>query len=232
MKQRKIPLNQLQERLGYQFNNKELLQTALTHRSASAQHNERLEFLGDAMLDSIISSELYLRYPKYNEGQLSHVRTRLVNKHFLAKIAHQLNLSEFIVLGPGERKNQGEKRESLLADCLEALIAAIYLDSHFTTCYEQVIRLFADDLNDIPDTAMLKDSKTRLQEYLQACGEDLPEYEIIRTTGPEHACHFYISCTAAGVSVTSEGNSRKSAEQQAAAKLLAHLLQKKPSTSE
>lgn len=220
----------LEEALGYSFRNPRWLTLALTHRSAAAEHNERLEFLGDALLEAIISIKLFSQYQQYNEGQLSRVRTSLVSGQSLTHLAHRFDLGKYLILGMGERKSGGRFRDSILADAIEALIAAIYLDGDFEQCSACVLRWFAEDLSHLPNNvARLKDPKSRLQEYLQSHNAALPAYAIISASGPDHARHFRVACTALGKSAEAEGSSRKIAEQSAAEALLAILKQEEHS---
>ena len=213
------PLAQLFERLGYVFNDEALIEAALTHRSAGGSHNERLEFLGDAVLDLVISDELYARVPQASEGGLSRLRASLVRRDSLADTALELDLGEFLKLGAGELRSGGFRRKSILADALEAIIGALYLDGGYAAARDCIARLFARRLAQLPDPDELRDAKTRLQELLQARGSERPEYEVAEVTGAPHEQHFEVTCRIAGLDVTTKGSgtSRRRAEQNAAA---------------
>lgn len=213
-------MDALQTALGYRFRDKQLLEQALTHRSHSAKHNERFEFLGDALLETIISIALYQRHPRTAEGDLTRLRASIVNREQLAELARSLKLGSLMQLGQGEMKTGGGRRDSILADALEALIAAVYLDSDFATCEAVTAAWFKPVLDALPDAQSLKDAKTRLQEFLQGRGLDLPQYAIVRESGPEHARIFEIEATSGEYCVSASGSSRKKAEQDAASALL------------
>jgi len=201
------------------FNDAGLLQQALTHRSAGSPHNERLEFLGDALVNLIVAESLYLAWPRADEGALTRARAELVRESALAVIARDLALGERLVLGPGEMKTGGHRRDSILADALEALVAAIHLDAGFEACKVVVLRWFAPLLAALPPPHKVgKDPKTRLQEWLQARQRNLPIYALVEETGDDHARIFKVSCTLAEPSLNTmgEGSSRRAAEQQAA----------------
>ena len=208
-------------RLGHSFADEALRDQALTHRSASSKHNERLEFLGDALLGQIISTQLYLRFPDASEGEMSRMRSSLVKERTLAELAAELQLGDVLHLGSGELKSGGFRRESILADALEALIGAVYLDAGFPVCEQMVLRLFSERLNLLPDTGTDKDAKTRLQEALQGARLPLPQYELLATYGEAHAQTFHVRCTLHdGSTAEGRGSSRRRAEQQAAEVLL------------
>ncbi len=211
--------------LGYVFVQPALCRAALTHRSAGADHNERLEFLGDAILNCSVARLLYDAHPEADEGALSRLRATLVSGETLAQIAAELGLGEHLRLGPGELKSGGFRRASILADALEALLGAIFLDSGFDATAAAVARIMAPRLSDLPAADALKDPKTRLQEALQARGVALPVYTLTAVAGDPHAQSFTVSCDVPvfGVSAVGEGASRRRAEQLAAAKLLALL---------
>ena len=215
----------LEKKLHYQFNDASLFEQALTHRSASGRNNERLEFLGDAVLDFVITEALYVSYPEADEGDLSRLRAALVRDASLASIAQELGIGEHLRLGGGERKSGGHRRESILADALEAVFGAVFLDAGFEAAKALIDKLFAERLAGLPHVDELRDPKTRLQEWLQGRKRELPAYELIEVTGEAHKQHFTVSCTVAEHSeVTSgEGSSRRNAEQQAAEKMLASL---------
>jgi ribonuclease-3 len=208
---------------GYQFKRRELLEQALTHRSHSrAANNERLEFLGDSVLSLIISNFIYQRFENASEGRLSRIRASLVKQDTLAGVAREIGLGDHIQLGGGELKSGGFRRASILADALEALIAAIYLDSDYAQAEKTVLHLFDDLLQAVDVGNSLKDAKTRLQEYLQGRQKSLPEYKVIQTNGKSHDQIFTVSCELTDLGLQSEGkgSSRKKAEQQAAHNIL------------
>ena len=215
-------MHPLEQALNYRFTDTALLTRALTHRSHSAKHNERLEFLGDALLETISSIWIYQNRRDVPEGDLTRLRATIVSGENLAAIARRLNLGQHLHLGSGELKSGGARRDSILADAVEALIAAVYLDSDYPTCEHITLALLKDDLSALPQTATrLKDAKTQLQEYLQGRGLPLPDYQITEESGPEHAREFQIEATSGDYRATAHGSSRKKAEQQAAANLLA-----------
>ncbi len=215
-------MDKLQKNISYQFKNIGLLKQALTHRSVGKNNNERLEFLGDSILGCIISGELYQRFPSINEGQLSRLRSHLVKGQTLAKIAKVINLSETLVLGQGEFKSGGFRRESIQADAFEAILGAIFLDSDYLTVKSVVLRLYKDLLNDTSPEDSLKDYKTKLQELLQKKGLSLPQYELINTKGQDHDAIFYVRCIISeyDLEVEREAKSIKRAEQACAESLL------------
>jgi ribonuclease III len=216
--------DRLEQHLGYRFTDTALLQKALTHRSAGSANNERLEFLGDAILGCVIAGELYQQFPKASEGRLSRLRASLVRRESLAEIARHLEIGQYLQLGPGERKSGGQRRDSIMSDTVEALFGAIYLDSDFTTCRQCILALFSTRLGELSETAVLKDPKTRLQEFLQARRQPLPEYAVIDVSGEAHAQFFRVSCRVEGCApATGEGVSRRQAEQDAAARILEQL---------
>jgi ribonuclease-3 len=215
----------LQKRLGYRFNDAKLLEQALTHRSAGSRNNERLEFLGDAILGGVIASELYRKFPSAKEGRLSRLRASLVRRESLADIAQALQLGDYLQLGAGERRSGGHRRNSIMSDALEALLGAIYLDGGYEPCSECICALFADKLGSLAETTVLKDPKTRLQEFLQAQHKALPNYTVLEVSGQSHAQMFRVECSVAGVeSSAGEGSSRRQAEQVAAENMLAQLM--------
>lgn len=204
---------------GHGFHDPGLLQQALTHCSAGSPHNERLEFLGDALLNQIVAEALYLAWPRADEGALTRARAELVRESALAGIARELAIGEHLVLGPGEMKTGGHRRDSILADALEALVAAIHLDAGFEACKCVVLAWFAPLLAALPPPHKVgKDPKTRLQEWLQARQRGLPVYALVEETGDDHARIFKVSCTLAepALNTMGEGSSRRAAEQQAA----------------
>lgn len=217
-------LNTLQQTLDYEFNNKQLLTLALTHRSAARNHNQRLEFLGDAALGLIMAEILYQRFPDSTEGELSQVRASLVNRSTLAAIARRLGLGDIIVLGLGEQKSGGEQRVSILCDALEALLGALYLDGGMQACTACIRRLFELQLAPGGEQQLRdsKDSKTRLQELMQAQALSLPFYKVQDILGDEHQQEFYVSCRVPLLkkAITGHGRSRREAEQHAAQQVL------------
>ncbi|MBI1421913.1 MAG: ribonuclease III [Gammaproteobacteria bacterium] len=215
-------LKKLETRLGYQFRHPDFLETALTHRSANKNHYERMEFLGDAVLNLVISAELYKLFPQATEGELSRLRAHLVKGESLSKIASELSLGDYLRLGSGELKSGGYRRKSILADVLESIIGAIYLDAGFAEAQAFIVRVFADKIVNAGQVKELKDPKTRLQEYLQAKALPLPTYEVVKTTGQAHNQHFEVSCsvTLLNEPVHGSGSSRRKAEQAAAEQVL------------
>lgn len=218
-------LDDLQHRLGHLFGEPALLRRALTHRSFGADHNERLEFLGDAVLGLAISTLLYQRFASSDEGDLSRVRARLVRQDSLHEVALKLGLPGCLRLGEGEARSGGASRASILADAFEAVVGAVYLDAGFPAALGVVQRLFADALASSDLQASAKDAKTELQEWLQGRKLALPAYAIVETRGHAHQQQFVVSCTVAalGVSAHGQGASRRAAEQQAARAVLATL---------
>jgi ribonuclease-3 len=210
------------KKLGYSFNNIELLNEALTHRSYAARNNERLEFLGDGILNFVIAHELYKLYPDVQEGDLSRLRANLVNRESLADIANQLDLGDVIKLGSGELKSGGFRRPSILADAVESVLGAVYCDGGFDACRELIVRLYASRLSSPPDLQSLKDPKTQLQELLQSRRLALPDYEVVDVSGHAHAQIFHVRCSIEqmNIKVTGEGKSRRKAEQKAAEKAI------------
>ncbi|MGH8033496.1 MAG: ribonuclease III [Luteimonas sp.] len=207
---------------GHVFADQDLLAQALTHRSAGAPHNERLEFLGDAVVGLIVAEALYRRWPKADEGALTRARAELVRESSLATIARILGIGGQLILGPGEMKSGGHRRDSILSDALEALIGAIYLDAGFAICRDVVLPWFDDAINHTPAGKVGKDAKTRLQEWLQARQRALPVYALISESGDDHAKLFRMCCTIAEplLSAEGEGVSRRVAEQAAAEAVL------------
>ncbi len=219
----------LQKRLGYRFIDAALLQQALTHRSSGKNNNERLEFLGDAILGAVIAAELYQRFPAASEGRLSRLRASLVRRESLAEIARELQLGEYLQLGTGERRSGGHCRGSILSDSFEALLGAIYLDNGYEACRNCILEQFAGKFDALDEITVLKDPKTRLQEHLQAQGRPLPEYLVLEVSGEAHAQRFRISCAVQGASpCAGTGNSRRNAEQEAAGKMLLQLASEQP----
>ncbi|MCB1710221.1 MAG: ribonuclease III [Halioglobus sp.] len=208
----------LQQALGHSFCDPALLTMALTHRSAGSRNNERLEFLGDSIINHIIADALYRRFPRAREGDMSRMRASLVKGDTLAEVARELQLGEYLLLGPGERKSGGYRRSSILADTLEALAGAILLDAGFERCQASVLGWFAVRLEQLVAGDADKDAKTRLQEYLQGRGSPLPEYELVGVAGDDHDQQFSVACRLARPRLVVEGcgKSRRKAEQAAA----------------
>lgn len=208
----------LERLIGYQFNNQSLLQQALTHRSHGSQNNERLEFLGDGVLNFIIAHQLFLRFPKLSEGDLSRMRALLVKEPTLGEVALSLNLGEHLRLGEGELKSGGWRRPSVLADALEATIGAAYLDGGFDSAEQIVIRLFMPLMEKLDPKSIGKDPKSLLQEHLQSRKVDLPEYKVLLTEGEAHCQTFHVECHIPKLNITTTGvgASRRAAEQEAA----------------
>jgi ribonuclease-3 len=222
-------LDQLQERLSVHFHDVELLHCALTHRSVRRQHNERLEFLGDAVLSFVVADALFRRYPELEEGELSRVRSGLVNGEMLAEVARRFDLGSDLILGMGEVKSGGQERDSILADAVEAIIGAVYLDSGIQAARQLILRFYDDQcFDDLKNAKLKKDPKSALQEWLQARKYPLPTYEAV-TTGEAHAQTFDVTCTVEGLDAVTHGrsNSRRRAEQQAAEVFLAQLQKEK-----
>lgn len=208
----------LTKQLGYNFNEPGLLRQALTHRSYGTPHNERLEFLGDSVLSLSISSTLYRDFPKLSEGDLSRMRAHLVKEPTLAEIAQGMQLGDFLLLGEGELKSGGFRRPSILADALEAILGAIYLDSSFDATRSVIDHLYAPIIGKLDPKKLSKDPKTQLQEYLQSLKLPLPQYLIVATEGEAHEQHFKVECVVPelDIRVMGEGASRRKAEQEAA----------------
>ncbi|WP_347332150.1 ribonuclease III [Marinimicrobium locisalis] len=215
----------LQQRLGYHFRDPAQLDLALTHRSHGAHNNERLEFLGDSILNFIIGEALFRRFPEAREGQLSRLRSQMVKGETLAAIAVEFDVGECLLLGEGEMKSGGSRRESILADTVEALIGAIYLESGFEACAERVNAWYRERLDALSLASPAKDAKTRLQEFLQAHKLPLPEYNVVEVEGEAHAHRFTIECRVAPLkeAARARANSRRVAEKQAAAEVLEQL---------
>ena len=206
------------ERLGYVFKQPPLLQRALTHRSYAPEHNERLEFLGDSVLGCVIAGYLYGSYPQLSEGELSRLRSSLVREDTLALLAQQLDLGSHLKLGEGERKSSGFRRPSILADAMEALFGAVFLDGGFAAAEKVVLGLFVPYLAKVDVQTLGKDAKTLLQEYLQSKHIPLPSYSVIATQGQAHEQSFEVECAIPSLKISTrgEGTSRRNAEQQAA----------------
>jgi ribonuclease III len=221
----------LQERLGCRFTNAPLLKQALTHRSFGLPHNERLEFLGDSVLNCAVAALLHEQYPALNEGDLSRVRSNLVKQAALVEIANRIELSEFVLLGEGELKSGGYKRPSILADTVEALFGALFLDQGFEVAAAVIRKLYAPVLATVDPQTLGKDAKTLLQEMLQSIKLPLPTYSVIATHGAAHNQMFEVECQVPKLKVLAVGNgaSRRAAEQAAAKLALEGVIQSMPS---
>ncbi|GGB35759.1 ribonuclease 3 [Oceanisphaera marina] len=219
-------LNILQKKLGYTFNDEAMLVRALTHRSAGSRHNERLEFLGDSLLSMVIADALFHRFPKVNEGDMSRMRATLVREKTLAELAREFELGDYLILGPGELKSGGFRRESILADAVEALIGAVYLDANIEQMQTMLLSWYEDRLNGIQPGIDQKDPKTRLQELLQGKRKPLPTYTVVNVIGEAHNQKFTVHCHIEGMPepVIGLGTSRRKAEQSAAEHALEVLL--------
>jgi ribonuclease III len=223
-------LDNIQEQFGVRFRDERLLKQALTHRSFSQSNNERLEFLGDSVLNLGVAAILYERYPALTEGDLSRVRSNLVKQQALVEIANQLNLSQYMQLGDGELKSGGMRRPSILADTLEALIGAIYLDQGAVAAQSVVAKLYERVLKSVDPNTLGKDAKTLLQEHLQGLKFSLPSYSVVATHGAAHNQVFEVECVVAKLSIQAigSGGSRRAAEQAAAMKALELVLAASP----
>jgi len=225
MKIKEDELKRLEKRIGYQFSDFSLLKQALTHRSALGLHNERLEFLGDSILSFAISTDLYTRFPKVDEGDLSRMRATLVCGKMLSEVGREFVLSDCLILGPGELKSGGFRRDSIIADGVEAIIGAVFLDSNIDVVNKLVLSWFESRLNTIQPGISQKDPKTRLQEHLQSRKQALPLYEVLDVKGEAHNQQFTMSCEIEGMKqVQGKGTSRRKAEQVAAKTMLTALL--------
>jgi ribonuclease-3 len=217
-----MPPSQLESRLRYEFRDAELLRQAMTHRSHSATHNERLEFLGDSVLNCVVASLLFERYSKLDEGDLSRVRANLVKQQSLYELAQGLGIAEFLRLGEGELKSGGFRRPSILADTLEAILGAVFLDAGFDAAQTVIRRLYSPILDHIDPRTLGKDAKTLLQEHLQGHKIALPQYTVVATHGAAHNQQFEVECLVPklDIKVFGSGASRRAAEQAAAKKAL------------
>ena len=215
----------LQQVLGYQFRDSDLLDLALTHCSAGGQNNERLEFLGDSIVNHIIAEALFLRFPASREGEMSRMRASLVKGDTLAKVALELELGDHLRLGSGERKSGGHRRASILADAFEAVVGAILLDSDVEQCRQCVLGWFDARLQQLSTGTVEKDAKTQLQEYLQGRSSPLPVYELLSVQGEDHTQQFQVACRLRNPKLVVEGScpSRRKAEQDAATVALERL---------
>lgn len=216
--ERQNQLLKLAKTLGYEYQDINFLQHALTHRSMGATNNERLEFLGDSLVNFMIADALFHQFNKLPEGDMSRVRAHLVKGDTLAIIGREYNISDYLVLGPGELKSGGYRRDSIIADAVEAIIASVYEDGGLDACRDLVSRFYAKRLAELDPKKVGKDPKTRLQEYLQSQNEQLPEYSIISVNGAAHAQEFTVSCFVGKLNSKFEAvaSSRRKAEQKAA----------------
>jgi len=215
----------LYKALAYQFNQADYLTTALTHRSAGSPNNERLEFLGDALLNCIMAKTLFERFPVAREGELTRLRATLVKRDTLVKVAQVIELGKYLRLGEGELKTGGGRRPSILADAMEATIGAIYLDSELTTCQQVILQLWHQHIENLSPKKICKDPKTRLQEYLQGQQAELPIYNVLDVAGDPHNQWFKVECIVPGLPKPTygTGETRRYAEQDAAALALRYL---------
>ncbi len=222
----KADLSVLDGRLNHRFRDPQLLARALTHRSCGARNNERLEFLGDAVVSLVVADALYAGFPDLTEGELTRLRVRLVRAETLAEVARELGLGPLMRLGPGELKSGGYDRDSILSDALEAVFGALYLDGGFAVARSTITQLFASRLAGIEAHAKAKDPKTELQEFLQGRGLALPRYDLIAVRGEDHEQVFVVSCRVPGLPdvIEGEGSTRRHAEQQAAQQALQRLV--------
>ncbi|RBP49272.1 ribonuclease III [Arenicella xantha] len=215
-------LSALMRKLDYEFNDTKLLILALTHRSKGSNNYERLEFLGDSILGFVVAEFLFKKFPKLAEGKLSRMRSSLVRKETLALVARELDLSSFLILGEGELKSGGFNRDSILADTVESLIGAIYLDSNFDAASRFIYTRFRTYLDAVSEESTFKDAKSRLQEAMQKQGLPLPNYDIVEAVGEQHNQRFTVECSLPDSPISSQATarSRRQAEQKAAAEVL------------
>ena len=216
------PITKLSQRIGYQFKDESLIELALTHRSKGGKNNERLEFLGDSIVNFVVAEALFEKFPEAKEGKLSRLRADLVRGTTLAELGRDFDLGEFLLLGSGELKSGGFNRESILADAVEAIIGAIYLDSGMDVAKERILSWYGSRLTDLKSDTVVKDPKTRLQEYLQKSQSRLPKYDVIEIFGQAHDQKFKVSCRVEKLPeiTVGIGSSRRLAEQSAAEKAL------------
>jgi ribonuclease-3 len=220
-----LKYQRLEDRLGYRFKDQRQLQLALTHRSHSATNNERLEFLGDSILNFLMGEALFNKFSEAREGQMSRLRSQLVKGDTLAELAREFELGDCLVLGEGEMKSGGHRRDSILADAVEAIIGAIYIEAGLDICRERVVSWYAGRLNELTLDTSAKDPKSRLQEFMQSQHQPLPEYRVIEVGGEGHAQVFTIECHVgiAKQPTRAQASSRREAEKQAATAMLAQL---------
>lgn len=221
-------MDKLSKTIGYTFRNPDLLQMAMSHRSVDGTNYERLEFLGDSILNFLMAEALFLKYPTAQEGDLSRLRASFVKGETLAEVARELGLGQYLRLGAGELKSGGRDRSSILADVVEALLGALYLDGGLEVCREKLLLWFDDRLNKVLHKKTYKDPKTHLQEWVQSEGLELPVYEVIKIEGLAHQQIFSVSCKLEALkqSTKAKGSTRRKAEQEAAGKML-DLIEKK-----
>ena len=221
----------LEHKIGYHFSDPELLEAALRHRSIGSRHNERLEFLGDSVLGLAVSEALYERYPDATEGELTQFRARLVRQATLAEVARRIELGSALHLGPSAGRSGGSDRASIIADALEAVLAAIFLDAGFETAKRITLSLLEPDIALLEAGSLEKDPKTQLQELLQATGAQPPDYAVIATSGQPHEREFVVDCSipSLGLTTSGQGSSRKSAEQDAALQALRQIHERETS---
>lgn len=221
------PIEHLCRKIGYDFSDQALIDKALTHRSAGGTNNERMEFLGDSILGFVIANELFNNLDHADEGDMSRLRSSLVRGTTLAELAREIDLGNYLLLGQGELRSGGQSRDSILADALEAIFAAVYLDGGYTAARNIILKLYNKRLKEISTKKQLKDPKTRLQEYLQAQHYNLPTYSVTGATGEQHDQVFTVKCVIDDLAIdaVATGSSRRKAEQRAADKLLQELLQ-------
>ena len=217
-----LPLSELENRIGYKFKNESLLKRAMTHRSFSSENNERLEFLGDSVLNCVIGNALFLKDKHFDEGSLSRVRSNLVKQSALAEIAERIGISEFLRVGEGELHTGGNRRPSTIADAVEAIFGAVFTDSGFESAQTVIIRLYEPMLSKLTPDTLGKDPKTRLQEVLQCHHYGLPVYEVLEVRGLPHDQEFLVSVSVPKLDINLQGvgRSRRQAEQEAAQKAL------------
>lgn len=214
-------LTELQKNLGYEFKEASLLDRALTHRSASPLNNERFEFFGDSILGVVVSEYLFHQFPKASEGQLTRLRAKLVKKESLSIIAKKFSIETYVTLGQGEKHTGGAQRASIQADAIEAIIAAIYLESGIEKVKECIYEWYQDIFAGLTLKDEIKDPKTQLQEYLQGKRQDLPVYQVVECQGPQHEQNFTVSCDVSGFDKQiGKGKTRRAAEQESAQKML------------
>jgi len=212
----------LLDKLGYRFRDEQLLIEALSHRSSGSRNYERLEFLGDGFLNFTIATELYAQRPEEDEGALSRLRASLVRQSTLAEIARELKLGDHLIMGVGELRSGGFKRDSILSDVVESIIGAVFIEAGYEVARSLVLRLYGNRIAELPPSAQLKDPKTRLQEQLQAQGLERPEYEVIETAGKSHDMQFTVLCTLTepAIRITATAGSKRKAEQASAQRML------------
>lgn len=219
----KPPLKSLYTKIGYAFKNATLIEQALSHSSTGKTNNERLEFLGDSILNMIIAKALYHKFPQSPEGELTRLRANLVCGETLAKVALNFQLNDYLHVGMGERKSGGHNRPSVLADALEAMVAALYIEAGFAKTEALLLEWFTPYFEPLDPNQIQKDPKSCLQEYAQSKALDLPLYEITSSSGPDHRREFIVCCTLDGKTAEGRGASRRRAEQDAASQMLSQL---------